>query len=155
METKGDVMLFFLRALKFGSAVLVTTLMVLGLSTQSRAQSTGTVHIKIAKVGFIVGVSGGSGTLTYHGRTYRLSVGGISAGTIGASAINLVGTAYNLHRVEDIAGGYSAASASVAIVGGAKVATLQNDKGVVIKVHGGQVGLEASLSLSGMNLTLQ
>jgi hypothetical protein len=48
-----------------------------------------------------------------------------------------------------------AGSASVAVVGGAKVATLQNEKGVVLKIHGVQLGLEASLSLSGMTLALQ
>jgi hypothetical protein len=128
--------------------------MVLGMSAQSRAQTTGTVHLKIAKVGFIVGVGGGSGTLRYHGRTYQLSVGGISLGTIGAAALNLVGTAHHLHSAADIAGAYSAASASVAVVGGAKVATLQNEKGVILTLHGGQVGLEASLSLSGMTIAM-
>jgi hypothetical protein len=152
-----EAMMFglFLRAPKFSAAVFIATLMVLGLSTQSRAQTTGTVHLKIAKVGFIVGVGGGSGTLTYHGRTYRLSVGGVSLGTIGVSAVNLAGTAHHLHRAADIAGAYNAASASVAVVGGGKVATLINEKGVVIELRGVQLGLEASLSLSGMSLTLQ
>ena len=144
-----------LRAAKFGAAILIATLLVLGSSNQSQAQATGTVRIKIAKVGFIVGIGGGSGTLTYHGRTYRLSVGGVSLGTIGASAVNLVGTVRNLHDPADISGVYNAVSASVAVIGGGKVATLQNEKGVVLEVHGVQVGLEASISVSGMSLTLQ
>jgi hypothetical protein len=148
-------MLGFIRALKFGAAVVAATVMLLGVTTQSRAQTTGAVHIKIVKAGFIFGVGGGSGTLTYHGKTYRLSVGGVSVGTIGVATTNLVGTAYHLHKAADIAGTYGAGSASVAVVGGAKVATLQNEKGVVLKVHGVQIGLEASLSLSGMVLSLQ
>jgi len=148
-------MLGLLRALKFAAAILATALMVVGVSTQSRAQTTGTVHLKIAKVGFIVGVGGGSGTVTYHGKSYRVSVSGVGLGTIGVSAVNLEGTVHNLHNLADIAGVYNAASASVAIVGGGKVATLQNEKGVVLKVHGVQLGLEASLSVSGMTLTLQ
>jgi hypothetical protein len=128
----------------------------LGMSTQSRAQTTGAVHIKIAKVGFIVGIGGAGGTLTYHGRRYRLSVGGVnSVGTIGVAEAKMVGTAYHLHNAADIAGTYAAKSASVAVVGGRKVATLQNEKGVVLKVHGVEIGVEASLSLSGMTLALQ
>ena len=118
-------MLGFIRALKFGAAIMATTMMLLGVSSQSRAQSTGAVHLKIAKVGFIVGIGGGGGTLTYHGRTYRLSVGGVSVGTIGVAGANMVGTAYHLHNPADIAGTYVATSASVAVIGGGKVATLQ------------------------------
>jgi hypothetical protein len=148
-------MLGFIRALKFGAVIIAATIMLLGVPTQSRAQTTGAVHIKIAKVGFIVGVGGGGGTLTYHGRTYRLSVGGVSLGTIGIAGANLVGTAYHLHNAADIAGTYVATSASVAVVGGGKVATLQNEKGVILHVHGVQLGVEASLSVSGMSLALQ
>ena len=148
-------MLGFIRVMKFGVAIMATTVMLLGVSTQSRAQTTGAVHIKIAKVGFIVGIGGGGGTLTYHGRTYRLSVGGVSVGTIGVAGANLVGTAYHLHNAADIAGAYVATSASIAVVGGGKVATLQNEKGVILHVHGVQLGVEASLSLSGMTLALQ
>ena len=43
------------------------------------------MRLKITKVGFIVGVGGGSGTLNFKGKSYRLSIGGVSAGTIGAS----------------------------------------------------------------------
>ena len=42
--------------------------------------ATGSVALHIATAGFIFGVTGGSGTLTFQGRRYRLSVGGIRAG---------------------------------------------------------------------------
>jgi hypothetical protein len=66
----------------------------------------------------------------------------------------LVGTATNLHRASDIAGVYTAASASVAVAGGGKVVTLQNSNGVVLTLRGRQVGFEASLSLSGMTISV-
>jgi hypothetical protein len=144
----------FIRALKFSAVVISAAKILIGVSTQSHAQ-TGTVHIKIIKVGFIVGVGGGHGTLTYQGRSYRLSVGGVSVGTIGIAGATLAGTAYNLHSPADIAGTYAAASGSIAIVGGPKVATLQNEKGVILKLHGVQLGLEASLSLGGMTVVLK
>lgn len=123
-------------------------------STQSRAQ-TGYVHFKIVKVGFITGVGGGHGTLTYHGQTYRLRVGGVSAGTIGIAGATLVGTAHHLCHPADIAGTYAAGSASIAIIGGARVARLENEKGIILEVHGVQLGLEASLNLGGMTISFQ
>jgi len=147
-------MLSLFRAIKYGAVILAGALMLVSVSTQSRAQ-TGTVNIKIVKAGFIVGVGGGSGTLTFNGKSYRLSIGGVSVGTIGVATVNLVGTARNLRTAADIAGTYAAASASVAIVGGGKVAKLQNEKGVILELHGVQLGLEASLSLSGMTIALQ
>jgi len=150
-------MLGFFRTMKFGAAILAGALMMVAASVESRAQTgtTGTVRIQIVKAGFIVGVGGGKGTLTFNGKSYPLSIGGVSVGTIGVATVNLEGTARNLRTAADIAGTYGAASASVAIVGGAKVATLKNEKGVVLEVHGVQLGLEASLSLSGMTIALQ
>jgi hypothetical protein len=60
-----------------------------------------------------------------------------------------------LHSPEDIAGVYEAAGAGVAIVGGPKVARLQNARGVVLELHGVQLGLEANLSLGGMSIALR
>ena len=111
--------------------------------------------MKISKVGFIVGVGGGSGTLTFKGKHYRLDIGGVSAGTIGVASMDLVGTATNLTTAADIAGSYSAASAGLAVAGGTKVATLQNAKGVVLQLQGRQVGFEASLAVSGMTISLK
>ena len=93
--------------------------------------------------------------MNFKGRQYRLSIGGINVGTIGASAVDLVGTASNLRTAADIAGTYTQGSAALAVVGGARVATLQNANGVVIKVRGPAVGLEASLSLSGMTISMK
>jgi hypothetical protein len=115
---------------------------------------SGSVRLRVTKAGFIVGVGGGSGVLHFHGKNYRLSVGGVSAGTIGVAGADLVGTATNLRNASDIAGVYSAASASVAVAGGGKVVTLQNANGVVLHLRGRQVGFEASLSLSGMTISL-
>jgi hypothetical protein len=118
-------------------------------------QTTGTVSFNLFKVGLIVGVGGGDGTLTYNGVNYPLSVGGVSIGTIGIAGMKLVGRVSNLRSVADIAGTYGAASASLAIVGGAKVAKLQNEHGVILEVQGAQVGLEASLNLGGMTIALR
>ena len=141
-------------ATKFGSAFAVAAFMLTSAPSLSYAE-TGSVRMKITKVGFIVGIGGGSGTLTFKGKQYGLSIGGVSAGTIGVATVDLVGTATNLRTAADIAGSYSAASAGLAVAGGAKVATLQNGNGVVLKLQGRQVGFEASLALSGLTISLK
>ena len=71
------------------------------------------------------------------------------------AAVDLVGTASNLRSPGDIAGTYGAAGAGAAIVGGAQVATLRNENGVVIRVHGVQAGFQISLGLAGMTISLR
>lgn len=146
-------MLGLIRATKFCAAIIVAVIMLTGAPSQSYAEN-GSVRLKITKVGFIVGVGGGSGTLTFKGKHYRLSIGGISAGTIGVAGADLVGTASNLRTAADIVGSYSAVSAGIAVAGGGKVVTLQNSNGVVLQLQGRQVGFEASLSLSGLTISM-
>jgi len=147
-------MLSFFRVVKFGAPIMVVAAMLTVAPSRSYAE-TGSVRMNITKVGFIVGIGGGSGTLTFQGKQYRFRVGKVSAGTIGVAGTELVGTASNLRTAADIAGAYSAASAGIAVAGGAKAATLQNANGVVLTLHGKQVGFAASLSLSGVTITLQ
>jgi len=114
------------------------------------------VHINIVKAGFIVGVSGGNGSLRYAGRLYPLSIGGVSLGaTIGLSKVELVGSAQGLHDPSDIEGVYSGAGAGLAIAGGGRIAKLTNSKGVVLMVKGRQVGFMFSVDLSGMQVSLK
>src|SRR5438552_12770524 len=118
-------MLNLSRAMTLGSAFLVAAVILTVAPSLSYAEN-GTVSMRISKVGFIVGVGGGSGVLTFKGKQYRLSIGGVSAGTIGVASMDIVGTATNLRTAADIAGGYTALSTGLAVAGGAKVATLQN-----------------------------
>ena len=138
----------FVRTVKFGAVAAAVVLMLSATPSQSQA-ATGRVHARLVKAGFIVGAGGGNGTLTFQGRRYPLRFGGISVGTIGVAAVELVGTASHLHTAADIAGSYAAVGAGFAFVGGAKVARLQNARGVVLQLRGVQIGLDLSLNLSG------
>jgi len=139
---------------KVCAAIMLAAVMLAGAPSRSYAD-IGTVHIKLAKVGLVMGAAGGSGTLTFHHNRYRLRIRGVSAGTIGAAGMRLVGTASNLRFAADIAGTYSAVSTGIAIVGGAKTAVLRNSNGVVLKLQGKQVGLAASISVAGLTISLQ
>ena len=99
-------MLVFSHRARFWTAIVVAVIMLTGTLSLAYA-STGTVRFHIVKAGFIVGIGGGSGTLHFNGRNYRLGIGGINVGTIGASAVDLVGTATNLRTAADIVGTYT------------------------------------------------
>lgn len=79
----------------------------------------------------------------------------LSLGSLGVASADLVGTASNLHSPSDKAGTYRAAGAGFTFVGGGQVATLQNEKGVVLTLQGRQVGFQASLGLAGMTISLR
>jgi lipid-binding SYLF domain-containing protein len=117
--------------------------------------ATGSVSLHIASAGFIFGVTGGNGTLTFRGRQYPLNIGGISAGAlVGVSATDLVGTASNLQAPGDIAGVYSAMGAGMSVAGGRSTAQLSNANGVRLRLHGRQIGFSFSIDLSGMVISL-
>jgi hypothetical protein len=139
------------RSLIVSGAALATG----GLLTSAEA-ATGSIALHIVSAGFIFGVTGGSGVLTFAGQQYPLSIGGISAGaTIGASGTDLVGTAYHLHSPGDIEGIYSAVGAGLSVAGGRSAAQLSNARGVVLRLRGRQVGFMFSLDLSGMQISLR
>jgi lipid-binding SYLF domain-containing protein len=131
--------------------------MFLGLSSMAQAKGAApTIEFHIYKAGFVIGVSGGEGTLHYRGKSYPVKITGVSLGlTIGVSKAELIGTVKNLKKLSDIEGTYSAAQAGVALAGGEKVTQLKNSKGVVLSVKGQQVGVEFSLDLNGMEIELQ
>jgi hypothetical protein len=142
------------RFTKRAVAVIAAAIVLAGATLPAQADN-GKVRIRITKAGFIIGVGGGEGVLHFKGRNYPFRVSGISGGTIGVAHMDLIGTAFNLQRPTDIAGSYTAGSASIAVVGGAKVARVQNANGVVLELHGAQVGLELSLNIGGATITMQ
>jgi hypothetical protein len=125
------------------------------LPTASQAE-TGAVRVVFTKGGFIIGVGGGRGVLNFRGHNYPFTVSGMSIGaTIGASTTDLVGRARNLHSPGDIAGTYSAIGAGGALAAGAGGVALQNQRGVVLELHGVKVGVELSAAVGGVTITMQ
>jgi hypothetical protein len=140
---------------RFASAALIA-LFACGAASPSRAD-TGAVRVLFTKGGFIVGVGGGNGVLTFKGRHYPFRVGGMSVGfTIGASTTNLHGHALNLRSPGDIQGSYSVIGAGGALAAGAGGVALQNNRtGVVLQLAGGKIGVELSAAVGGVTITLQ
>ena len=135
--------------------VLFVAMLAVGLSSPARADS-GFVTLAFVKAGWVIGGNVGQGTLTFRGRTYPVSVGGLSYGfTFGGSQTNLRGRVRNITRPSDIEGVYGAAGAGATVIRGPKAIILTNQKGAVLELSGNQTGLMVNLDLSGMALTLR
>jgi hypothetical protein len=131
-------------------------LLMAGLLPTAAQAETGTVRVVFTKGGFIVGVGGGQGVLTFRGHHYPFNVSGMSVGfTIGASTAQLSGRALNLRTAADIQGSYAAIGASGALAAGAGGVQLQNEKGVILQLAGGKVGVEVSAAVGGVTITLK
>ena len=136
-------------------AIAVTAVIMLMAASPLANAGTGTIHITFKKAGVLFGAGSGSGTLHFQGRDYPLEVRGVSFGTIGFGVTRCKGHAHNLRQAADIDGTYTAASVSMAVGGGAKVARLQNSNSAVyLQLEGLQAGLELSVSVSGMTISL-
>ncbi|MDJ0863940.1 MAG: hypothetical protein QNJ82_17100 [Gammaproteobacteria bacterium] len=115
-----------------------------------------TIELKQWKVGLILGGGGGKGKLHYQGETHRLKIGGLHIGAvIGIARADVEGGVYNLEKLEDIEGTYTATEAAIAVTGGGKVWKLKNSKGVVLRLEGKQLGIELALDVGGVSVRLR
>ena len=119
-------------------ASLIALVAMAGLSVSSAAYAdSGSISFRVIKAGFIVGGSGGSGTLTFQGRSYPIGIGGISYGfTFGASETRFHGTVSNIRSPADVAGVYAAGNVGAAIGRGAQAIVLTNQNGAVLTLTG-------------------
>jgi hypothetical protein len=137
------------------AALAVFALAITGVSSAAMADD-GSVRITIYKGGWVIGASGGSGTLNFQCRSYPISIGGLSYGIVfGASKMTLSGRVSNIRRPSDVEGVYGAATAGGAIGKGAQAIVLTNQKGAVLTLSGKQVGLIADIDFSGLAITLK
>jgi len=143
---------------RFGfKSLLIALVAIVATALSSTAfADTGTVRISFIKAGWVIGGTIGSGTLTFRGRTYPLSIGGLSYGlTFGGSQTNLRGRVSNIFRPTDIEGVYGAGSAGAAVIRGPQAVILTNQRGAVMELSGSPTGLIVNLDLNGMAVSLR
>ena len=116
----------------------------------------GTVEFSGGSVAAGIGYSWGSGTLTYKGVKYPITVSGLSAGaSAGATTITASGSVYNLAKIEDFDGNCTAVGTGATVGGGASVVTMKNQNGVVIDSVSTTQGLKLSLDSGGVKIKVK
>ena len=143
------------RALIMLVAVGSLVALVGGLAGAQSKQPDATLDMSEGSVAVGIGFTWGKGTLTYKDKKYPVKVEGLSVGEVGVSRATAVGKVYDLKKIEDFSGNYTAGGAAATVGGGAGVSIMKNQNGVTIEVTSTTQGASLKLAASGLKLTLQ
>ena len=142
--------------------LMIAALVVTGLcfapaarAAEKKAHPDATLEFKGGSVGVGVGFSWGSGTLHYKGKSYPISADGFDVGDVGVSNITASGKVYNLKKLEDFDGNYTAAAAGAAIAGGGGAVAMQNQQGVRIDMVSTTRGVKLALGVGGVKMAVK
>ena len=106
---------------------------------------SGTLKAHVSRVGFLVGVRWGEGTLTLNnGEQHNFDILGSKLLETGIADMDLEGEVHNLKNVEDFAGVYFGSAAAAALVKGKGEVRLNNSKCVFIRAKGAMTGVQLS-----------
>ncbi|HME68865.1 MAG TPA: DUF1134 domain-containing protein [Myxococcota bacterium] len=138
-----------------GLAVVSAGVLCVPSAHAAKAKPDATVELSGGSVAAGIGYSWGSGTLTYKGAKYPITVDGLSAGSVGATNVTASGKVYHLKKLADFEGNYTAVSAGATVGGGGSVSNMQNQNGVVIHMVSTTQGLKFSLAAGGVKMQLK
>ena len=133
-----------------GSVVM----MVAGLALAQAKKPDASLTLTEGSVGVGIGFSWGKGTLTYQGKTYPVKVDGLSVGEVGVQRATATGDVYNLKKLPDFNGTFTAGAAGATIGGGAGITAMRNQNGVVIEMKSTTQGASLKLAAEGVRLSV-
>src|ERR1700760_3050682 len=143
-------------------AILVLIVAAMTGSTQAAKHHPGgpDATLRLSTGGFAlgIGVSWGSGTLTYKGKNYPVKVKGLSVGRVGATSSSAYGEVFNLKHLQDFNGHYNVGGAGTrgVTLGAGKTGTIMsNQAGVIVRVSSTQNGIAVNATGGGVDLQLQ
>jgi hypothetical protein len=143
---------------RFAMFTVITMTLFLCLSGLSVAQDKkvdATLTMSEGQVAVGIGYSWGKGVLTFEGKEYPFKVSGLSVVDVGISKATSAGKVFNLKKIEDFNGNYTAGSAEGTVAGGAGVLKMKNQNGVEIELYSTTQGVNLKLALEGVKITLE
>lgn len=144
-----------MRSARLITIMTMAALFFLAVSPSQGQEPRGTVTIDLTGIGAGIGVSWGSGTLRYEGRSYPFSIQGLRVGDVGISTQRAVGTVYYLRNLADFSGNYAAVGAGLAVAGGMAGMTMQNQRGVLIDLYSVQQGVQLNIGPQGFTIDMR
>jgi hypothetical protein len=129
----------------------------LGLTVARADEKTpdGTLRLSGGSVAAGIGISWGSGTLSYKGKDYPIDVKGLSVGDVGITKIEASGKVYNLKNLDDFNGNYTAVAAGATAAGGASAAAMKNQNGVTVELVATTQGVKITLGGGGVDMKIK
>lgn len=131
-----------------------------GITQASTHESKPDATLRLSTGGFHlgVGVTWGSGTLTYRGKNYPVKVNGLAVGRVGATSSSAYGEVFNLKHLQDFSGHYDVGGAGtrgVTLGSGRTGTIMSNHAGVIIRISSTQQGIAVNATGGGIELKLQ
>jgi hypothetical protein len=143
------------RLAMFTVVTLTLFLCLSGLAVAQDKKVDATLTMSEGQVAVGIGYSWGKGVLTYEGKKYPFKVSGLSVVDVGITKATSSGKVYNLKKLADFNGNYTAGSAEGTLGGGAGALTMKNQNGVVIDLVSTTQGVNLKLALEGVKITLE
>ena len=122
---------------------------------EKKPKPDATLVMSEGQVALGIGWSWGKGTLSYKGKKYEFKVDGLSVVDVGITKATSKGTVYNLKKIEDFDGIYTAAAAEGTLAGGAGVTKMKNQNGVVIDLVSTTKGANLKLAAEGVKFAIK
>jgi hypothetical protein len=142
-------------------AILSLVVAVMTGFTQAASHQSGpnaTLRLSGGSFALGIGFRWGSGTLTYKGKDYPVSVNGLSLGKVGISGASAYGEVYNLKKLHNFNGHYHAGGAGnrgVTLASGRSATAMTNQAGVTVLLSSTQRGVDVNLGGSGVDMAIK
>jgi len=140
---------------KIGLVLLVLGVITGFTQAAKQERPKATLQLSGGSVAAGIGFSWGKGTLTYKGKEYPISVNGLSLGKVGITGASASGEVYNLKKLKDFDGNYTAAGAGMTVVGGRSAVTMSNQNGVRVRLISTTRGVDVTLGGGGVEMRLK
>ena len=149
-----------MNSLKKIVALLLALGVMTGLTQAATHESKPDATLRLSTGGFAlgIGVSWGSGTLTYREKNYPVKVNGLSVGRVGATSSSAYGEVFNLKHVQDFNGHYTVSGAGtrgVTLGAGRTGTILSNHAGVIVRISSTQKGVAVNATGGGVDMQLK
>jgi len=135
------------------AALLASLLVLSSPAAAQEGKSDATLRLSQTSVGFLLGYTWGTGSLVFQDKIYRVEAGALSVLALGVAQAEATGEVFNLKRIEDFDGTYTAVSIEGTLAGGAGATLMRNGNGVVIELFTTTEGLNLKLAPEGVRLT--
>jgi hypothetical protein len=140
---------------KIGLVLLVLGVITGFTEAAKQERPDATLQLSGGSVAAGIGFSWGKGTLTYKGKDYPISVNGLSLGKVGITGASASGEVYNLKKLKNFDGNYTAAGAGMTVVGGRSAVTMSNQNGVRVRLISSTRGVDVTLGGGGVEMRLK
>jgi hypothetical protein len=114
-----------------------------------------TLELSGGSVAAGAGVSWGHGSLAYRGKKYPIVADGLNVGDVGVTRMSASGKVYNLKKLQDFDGTYTAVAAEGTAGGGVGVLAMENQHGVRVNLVSTTQGANLALGVDGVKLKLK